>query len=127
MLVGDPELVATDCRVSWAAGAVERALDETWSEIDEMVERTISALPPRSGIGSDLPPSPVEETEPETLEDQAGDPAPEELQAAAVPESEPETEPQSADHPAESADTAEAEEPDMDAFADPDEADPKQT
>ena len=56
VLVGDPELVATDCRVSWAAGAVERALDETWSEIDEMVERTLSALPVRSNIGSDIPP-----------------------------------------------------------------------
>ena len=57
VLVGDPELVATDCRVSWAAGAVERALDETWSEIDEMVERTLSALPARSNIGSDIPPA----------------------------------------------------------------------
>lgn len=57
VLVGDPELVATDCRVSWAAGAVERALDETWSEIDEMIERTLSALPVRSNIGSDIPPA----------------------------------------------------------------------
>lgn len=61
VLVGDPELVATDCRVSWAAGAVERALDETWGEIDEMVERTLSSLPARSSIGSDMPP----QTEPE--------------------------------------------------------------
>ena len=58
VLVGDPELVATDCRVSWAAGAVERALDDTWGEIDEIVERTLSALPARSSIGSDMPPAP---------------------------------------------------------------------
>ncbi|MEO9960380.1 MAG: hypothetical protein ABJF07_08795, partial [Nisaea sp.] len=62
VLVGDPELVATDCRVSWAAGAVERALDETWGEIDEMVERTLSSLPARSDIGSDTPPEPASET-----------------------------------------------------------------
>ena len=58
VLVGDPELVATDCRVSWAAGAVEQALDDTWGEIDEIVERTLSALPARSSIGSDMPPAP---------------------------------------------------------------------
>ncbi|MEP3116514.1 hypothetical protein [Nisaea sp.] len=62
VLVGDPELVATDCRVSWAAGAVERALDETWGEIDEMVERTLSSLPARSDIGSDMPSEPASET-----------------------------------------------------------------
>jgi len=66
VLVGDPELVATDCRVSWAAGAVERALDETWSEIDEMVERTLSSLPARSDIGSDMPPEQEAETTGET-------------------------------------------------------------
>lgn len=63
VLVGDPELVATDCRVSWAAGAVERALDETWGEIDEMVERTLSSLPVRSNIGSDMPPETEQEAE----------------------------------------------------------------
>lgn len=81
VLVGDPELVATDCRVSWAAGAVERALDETWSEIDEMVERTLSSLPVRSDIGSDMPPEQEAETAGETqVETDAETPAtPEEL------------------------------------------------
>ncbi|MEQ8332907.1 hypothetical protein [Nisaea sp.] len=78
VLVGDPELVATDCRVSWAAGAVERALDETWNEIDEMVERTMSALPVRSNIGSDMPPEsePVDVPEPEeqALPDEQAEP-----------------------------------------------------
>lgn len=51
VLVGDPDLVATDCRVSWSAGAVERALDETWAEIDEIIARALKALPPRSRSG----------------------------------------------------------------------------
>ena len=48
VLVGDPELAATDCRISWAAGAVERSLDEVWHQIDEVVERSLKSLPPRS-------------------------------------------------------------------------------
>ncbi|MED5337024.1 MAG: hypothetical protein VX606_03025, partial [Pseudomonadota bacterium] len=34
VLVGDPELDARDCRVSWNAGAVESALAQTWQDID---------------------------------------------------------------------------------------------
>ncbi|MBM84833.1 MAG: hypothetical protein CMM47_02275 [Rhodospirillaceae bacterium] len=47
VLVGDPELELTDCRISWHAGAVERALDETWAQIDEMIERGLTSLPSR--------------------------------------------------------------------------------
>ncbi len=54
VLVGDPELAATDCRVSWAAGAVERSLDEVWNQIDDVVERTLKALPPRSRQFTDV-------------------------------------------------------------------------
>ena len=47
VLTGDPELELTDCRISWYAGAVERALDETWGQIDEMVDRVLRGLPAR--------------------------------------------------------------------------------
>lgn len=47
VLTGDPELELTDCRVSWYAGAVERSLDETWGQIDEMVDRVLQGLPAR--------------------------------------------------------------------------------
>jgi len=109
VLVGDPELVATDCRVSWAAGAVERSLDETWSEIDEMVERTISALPVRSGIGSDVPPS--EETDAAGVADDDGH----------------QNEPAEADLPPETEPLASEAEPEMDAAVHPDEADVRES
>jgi flagellar assembly protein FliH len=47
VLTGDPELELTDCRISWYAGAVERSLDETWEQIDEMVDRVLRGLPAR--------------------------------------------------------------------------------
>lgn len=47
VLTGDPELELTDCRISWYAGAVERSLDETWGQIDEMVDRVLRGLPAR--------------------------------------------------------------------------------
>lgn len=105
VLVGDPELVATDCRVSWAAGAVERSLDETWHEIDEMVERTISALPARSGIGSD---SPAEE-DPDA--------------SGVAPETESEAPPNEGDPLPETEPLAGEAEPEMDDAVHPDEAD----
>lgn len=43
VLVGDPELAIDDCRVSWQAGAVERGLDDTWGQIDEIVNRTLAS------------------------------------------------------------------------------------
>lgn len=104
VLVGDPELVATDCRVSWAAGAVERSLDETWHEIDAMVERTISALPARSGIGADIPPS----AEPEA--------------SGVALEAETEVEPTEADPGPENAPATSEAEPEMDDAVHPDEA-----
>lgn len=68
VLVGDPELEATDCRISWSAGAVERSLDETWQRIDELVERTVSSLPGRQ----------ASEAEPEDARPLFGGPAAEE-------------------------------------------------
>lgn len=50
VLVGDPDLPEDDCRVSWQAGAVERALDETWRQIDEMVARALSNAPLRERL-----------------------------------------------------------------------------
>lgn len=47
VLVGDPELPADDCRVSWQAGAVERSLDDTWEQIDQIVERALAGQPER--------------------------------------------------------------------------------
>ncbi|MEQ9333311.1 FliH/SctL family protein [Thalassobaculum sp.] len=47
VLVGDPELPTDDCRISWQAGAVERSLDETWDQIDQIVERALSGQPVR--------------------------------------------------------------------------------
>lgn len=43
VLVGDPELDATDCRISWFAGAVESSRADTWSDIDAIVGRALSA------------------------------------------------------------------------------------
>lgn len=47
VLVGDPELPADDCRISWQAGAVERSLDQTWEQIDQIVERGLAGQPKR--------------------------------------------------------------------------------
>jgi len=51
VLVGDPELPADDCRISWQAGAVERSLDDTWEQIDHIVSRALAGQParPRNG------------------------------------------------------------------------------
>ena len=62
VLTGDPELELTDCRISWYAGAVERALDETWGQIDEMVDRVLRGLPARER------PEPVTEKDTDTEE-----------------------------------------------------------
>lgn len=83
MLVGDPELAPTDCRISWSAGAVERSIEETWQQIDELVERTLTALPPR----------PTTEPEPERARRLIDPPAPAgtEIGAEAEPGSQAET------------------------------------
>ena len=47
VLVGDPELPIDDCRISWQAGAVERSLDDVWSQIDDIVSRGLSGQPER--------------------------------------------------------------------------------
>ncbi|MEQ8397717.1 hypothetical protein [Thalassobaculum sp.] len=47
VLVGDPELPTDDCRVSWQAGAVERSLDDTWDQIDQIVGRALAGQPER--------------------------------------------------------------------------------
>lgn len=47
VLVGDPELPVEDCRISWQAGAVERSLDDTWNQIDQIVARVLAGLPDR--------------------------------------------------------------------------------
>ena len=47
VLTADPELELSDCRISWHAGAVERSLNETWEQIDEMVDRVLRGLPAR--------------------------------------------------------------------------------
>jgi flagellar assembly protein FliH len=55
VLVGDPELPSEDCRVSWQAGAVERSLDATWDQIDQIVERALAGQPERArGDCSDI-------------------------------------------------------------------------
>lgn len=47
VLVGDPELPDEDCRISWQAGAVERSLDDTWEQIDQIVARVLAGQPVR--------------------------------------------------------------------------------
>ena len=64
VLTGDPELELTDCRISWYAGAVERSLDETWGQIDEMVDRVLRGLPAREQP-EPVPDNPDEEATPE--------------------------------------------------------------
>lgn len=66
VLTGDPDLELTDCRISWYAGAVERSLDETWSQIDEMVDRVLRGLPAREH------PEPMPEDEEEDDESTEG-------------------------------------------------------
>lgn len=51
VLVGDPELAADDCRISWQAGAVERSLDDIWSQVDDIVSRALGDQPPRPAAG----------------------------------------------------------------------------
>jgi len=73
VLVGDPELPADDCRVSWQAGAVERSLDNTWEQIDQIVERALVGQPTREhGTHSETP---AEAAAP-TIDDAAPDDAP---------------------------------------------------
>lgn len=48
VLIGDPELALDDCRISWQAGAVERALDETWHQIDDLIDRALQGAPMRT-------------------------------------------------------------------------------
>ena len=64
VLTGDPELELTDCRISWYAGAVERSLDETWEQIDEMVDRVLRGLPAREH------PEPTKDEDEEAVEDE---------------------------------------------------------
>lgn len=71
VLTGDPELELTDCRISWHAGAVERALDETWNQIDEMVDRVLRGLPAREHPE----PEPEIEDDPDLDEDIPGEDA----------------------------------------------------
>ena len=47
VLVGDPDLPVEDCRISWQAGAVERAIDDTWQQIDQIVARALAGQPER--------------------------------------------------------------------------------
>ncbi|HEY9566912.1 MAG TPA: FliH/SctL family protein, partial [Thalassobaculum sp.] len=47
VLIGDPELPVEDCRISWQAGAVERSLDDTWEQIDQIVARMLAGQPER--------------------------------------------------------------------------------
>ncbi len=68
VLVGDPELPLDDCRISWQAGAVERSLDDVWSQIDEIVNRGLAGQPTRTRA------EPATEPDQETLEDQAQGP-----------------------------------------------------
>lgn len=37
ILIGDPEIASTDCRIEWADGGVERDGAATWAEIDRRV------------------------------------------------------------------------------------------
>jgi len=84
VLVGDPELPVDDCRISWQAGAVERSLDDVWSQIDQIVGRVLTGAPSRergsapaepapepAGAPADAPVEPTDHPEPA-----ADDPAP---------------------------------------------------
>lgn len=67
VLVGDPELPTDDCRVSWQAGAVERSLDDTWEQIDQIVARALGGQPERERAApGDRVPEQAAATEPET-------------------------------------------------------------
>jgi flagellar assembly protein FliH len=109
VLTGDPELELTDCRISWYAGAVERSLDETWGQIDEMVDRVLRGLPAREH------PEPAEEDEEtaedeETIEDETQETVEDERPEVADPEPEPVVAPSEAleDSAAEASLTSEA-------------------
>lgn len=90
VLVGDPELPIDDCRISWQAGAVERSLDDVWTQIDQIVDRTLAGAPKRDHTPAT--PSAAVDTPPQADEDVPGDAPGDGLES--VPEETGEAEPQ---------------------------------
>ena len=68
VLVGDPELDTTDCRISWFAGAVESSRADTWADIDSIVNRALSNDMPPADTITDAPEHVVETPQPNDTE-----------------------------------------------------------
>jgi flagellar assembly protein FliH len=68
VLVGDPELDTTDCRISWFAGAVESSRADTWADIDAIVNRALSNDMPPADTTTDVPEHAVETPQPNDTE-----------------------------------------------------------
>ena len=63
VLIGDPALDESDCRVEWADGGIERDTDRLWREIDTAIERGLAEMA-RARTAADS--SPDEGAPPET-------------------------------------------------------------
>lgn len=45
LVIGDPTLGLSDCRVSWGEGGAERNADAIWSRVDETLDRNLTPTP----------------------------------------------------------------------------------
>ncbi|MEX2649220.1 MAG: hypothetical protein WD673_09430 [Alphaproteobacteria bacterium] len=60
MLVGDPSLVGSACRVEWADGGVERDDPSAWAAIDDLIDRL---APPAAAAEAEDPATPTSASE----------------------------------------------------------------
>jgi len=66
VVLGDPALDVSDCRIEWAKGGVERDLKNLWQSIDSVMEKVLGAVPP---LPPEEPSAPLpNETAPEVSE-----------------------------------------------------------
>lgn len=47
VILGDPEIGESDCRIEWADGGIERDLKALWQEIDKVMAEVQSYVPPQ--------------------------------------------------------------------------------
>ncbi|MBT5109289.1 MAG: hypothetical protein HOM25_11455, partial [Rhodospirillaceae bacterium] len=45
IVIGDPTLGLSDCRISWGEGGAERNADAIWSRVDETLDRNLAPTP----------------------------------------------------------------------------------
>lgn len=55
VLIGDPELADSDCRIEWADGGLERDTRRLWSDIESALDRCLNQGNDRDGSGGATP------------------------------------------------------------------------